>query len=156
MITRKKVQAFTLVEMIIVLIIASLIVALSFAVLNIVQRNLGNISNQFLSENSRNLLQSRLETNFMKYDESYYDEHEQQIIFKNKIDSIVYGIHHQFLTFDNDTIDYNFKKIYFLYKGDTIIDGPFDAIGILQKESAKKTFCYRINDAKAYLNGTEN
>ena len=78
--TKKTVNAFTLVEMVIVLIIASLIVALSFTVLDIVQRNLGNISKQFSVENNRILLQSRLEANFLKYGESYYDRNKEQIV----------------------------------------------------------------------------
>ena len=83
--TKKTVNAFTLVEMVIVLIIASLIVALSFTVLDIVQRNLGNISKQFSVENNRILLQSRLEANFLKYGESYYDRNKEQIVFRNNI-----------------------------------------------------------------------
>ena len=111
--TKKTVNAFTLVEMVIVLIIASLIVALSFTVLDIVQRNLGNISKQFSVENNRILLQSRLEANFLKYGESYYDRNKEQIVFRNNIDSIIYRLNNDFLIMEDDTIDFKFQKIYF-------------------------------------------
>lgn len=154
--TKKTVNAFTLVEMVIVLIIASLIVALSFTVLDIVQRNLGNISKQFSVENNRILLQSRLEANFLKYGESYYDRNKEQIVFRSNIDSIIYRLNNDFLIMEDDTIDFKFQKIYFMYHGDSIANGGFDAIGTIQKESAKKIFCYRVNDSKAYLNGLES
>ena len=154
MMNTRAIKAFTLVEMIIVLIIASLIVALSFTVLNIVQRNLGDISKQFVDDNSEILFQSRLDASFMKYRESYCDSVEQKVIFRNNIDSVTYKLNQYLLITEQDT--FKCKKIYFLFQGDTVSNGAFDAMGCVQEKSDNKIFSYRINDSKAYLNGIEN
>ena len=78
------------------------------------------------------------------------------VVPTGEVDSIIYRLNNDFLIFENDTIDFKFQKIYFMYHGDSIANGNFDAIGTIQKESAKKIFCYRINDSKAYLDGLES
>ncbi|WP_417887098.1 prepilin-type N-terminal cleavage/methylation domain-containing protein [Zunongwangia sp.] len=149
--SKKKIAAFTLVEMVVVLIIASIIIALSFSVLNLVRKNLSKIEQQYIKETNRLLFQAALEADFSKYDQSLL-VFDRKLVFRNRLDSVTYTFIENRVIRNKDTLNFKIQKADFLFKGDTITNGYFDAVGVFQENTSEKVFCYRINDAKTYLN----
>ena len=80
--TNKKIQAFTLTEVIIVLILTSIVVGLAFSVLGLVQKQMLAVQENY----NKNLDISKLETSlwldFNRYSEISYDAIENELPIK--------------------------------------------------------------------------
>lgn len=152
--TNSKIQAFTLSEIVVVLILTSIVIGLAFSILSLVQKQVMAIQKNFQKTTIINTLEQSLWIDFNRFPKITYNDFEDEIILKNEIDSIKYQFHDAYITKDLDTfyIEINNKALYF--NGNTILKGDVDAIKLEpSKDRNNETlFIFKKNDATSFMN----
>ena len=152
--TNKKIQAFTLSEMIVVLILTSIVIGIAFSVLTLVQKHMRSIQNNFSQSTELNKLEQSLWLDFNRYSKINYDELENELHFSTEIDMVTYKFEEQYIVKDLDTfqIQLNGKTLFF--DGNTTEKGQIDAIKLETSKTFQnqKLFVFKQNDATLFMN----
>lgn len=150
----KKIEGFTLSEMLVVIILTAIVVGLAFSVLSLVQRHLYSIQNNYNNTTELNKLETALWIDFNRYSTITYDAYEKELKFVSEIDSVKYQFSQDNLIKGRDTfpVPIAIKTLYFDAK--TVEKGTVDAIKLeCSKAFQKQTlFIYKKNAASAYMN----
>ncbi|WP_299884412.1 type II secretion system protein J [uncultured Lacinutrix sp.] len=148
-----KITAFTLSEMLIVLILTAVVVGLAFSVLSLVQRHMTSIQNNFQQATALNKLETSLWIDFNRYNTIKYNDIENQMVFSSEIDSIHYTFTKEYIvkTLDTFRIPLDNKTVFF--NGDVIQNGTIDAFKLETSKAFQnqKLFIYKDNAASAYM-----
>ncbi len=152
--TKTKIQAFTLSEMVVVLIITSIVIGLAFSVLSLVQKYMGSIQNNFNKNMELNKLEQSLSLDFNRYSNIRYDYLEQIIIFKNEIDSTIYQFGETFIIKEIDTFNIQLQNKQVFFDGKNVEQGNVDAIKLETTKvfQNQKLFFFKENDATHFVN----
>lgn len=152
--TNSKIQAFTLSEMVVVLILTSIVVGLAFSVLTLVQKHMAGIQQNFANNTELNKLEQSLWLDFNRYSRIKYNPMEEKITFANDIDSITYRFHDTYITKTTDTFHIQLQQRTLYFEGSTIGTGALDAIKLETNKTLQNQtlFIYRDNDATPFLN----
>jgi len=150
----KKVNAYTLSEVLVVLLLTSIIAGMAFSVLNMVQKQLFSAQkNLDIKADFRQLEQSLL-IDFNKYHNIKYNNEDHQLVCYSEIDSITYKFTPNYVQKDIDTFYVSgiHEKIFFT--GKEVDSGLIDAIKIdsIGKNPNLMLFIFKQNDANTYLN----
>ncbi len=152
--THNKIQAFTLSEMVVVLILTSIVVGLAFSVLTLVQKHMAGIQQNFANGTALNKLEQSMWLDFNRYSRIKYDPMEEEITFANDIDSITYRFYDAYITKTADTFHIQLQHKTMYFEGSTIGTGTMDAIKLEtgKADQNQTLFIYRDNDATPFLN----
>lgn len=149
----KKVDAYTLSEMLVVLIISSIVISLTFVALNMVQKQVLSIQKNFQNQQEVQSLERALWSDFNTHT-IFYNSKSNTLKFTSYKDTLTYYFKNNFILREKDSfpIDITTKKLFL--DGIVIKDGYIDAIGLETKQSYtnKKLFVYKEKDALFYLN----
>ena len=152
--TKHKIQAFTLSEMIVVIIITSIVVGMAFSVLTLVQRHMSSIQNNFNKSTELNKLEQALWIDFNRHTKIIYNGTEDKLIFISEIDTINYTFTKAYIIKDQDTfkLPLQHKSVYF--DGHEKPSGFIDAIKLETTKTLQnqQLFIYKQNDATPYMN----
>ena len=151
----KKVKAFTLSEMIIVLMLTTIVVGLAFSVLRLVQSHMFSIKENFETQTEVQKLQESLSIDFNRYASVNYHPENKRLFFKNEIDSIAYQIEDEFIVRESDTFNLKVKEPRFFYRGSLIPNGKVDAFKcsiLTGSQLTKDIFVYQKLDAADQMN----
>lgn len=148
-----KIQAFTLSEMIIVLILTSIVVGLAFTVLNLVQKHMISIQHNYTSKTELNKLETALWLDFNKYSEINFDNIENELQFKTEIDSVTYQFLETKIVKNRDTFPIILENKTLFFDGQVTENGQIDAIKLktVKESNHQLLFVFKQNDATAYL-----
>jgi len=149
----KKVKAFTLSEMLVVLVISGIIMTITILVLGLVQGQIRNIQNIYEQNTEIRLLERALWADFNRYTLTY-DSTREQILCRSEIDSATYTLRNDYIVRNTDTIQTAIISKKLFLDGNQVTNGVFDAIEIqLSKEiKNQKLFIFKNNDALYYMN----
>lgn len=149
----KKLKAFTLSEMIVVMILTSIVAGLAFSVLSLVQRHMKSIQNNFNGVTELNLLEQSLWLDFNRFPTISYDDIDNELLFFSELDSKIYSFHDTFIVKDRDTFYTPLEKKTIYMDGNAIKKGAVDAIKLQASKAFQKQhlFVFKINDAKLYM-----
>ena len=152
--TNKKIPAFTLSEMIVVLILTSIVVGLAFSVLTLVQKHMKTIQNNFSQNTEINKLKQSLWLDFNRYNKIVFENREDKLVFSTAIDSIVYKINKKYIVRDIDTFNIQFSSKTLFFDGNATEKGHIDAIRLETSKTFQnqKLFIYKQNDATLFMN----
>jgi len=149
-----KIHAFAIQEMMLVLAITAIVVGMAFAVLNLVQKQMGSISGIYEVKLEANKLRQSLWVDFNKYSYAHFDQKKEQLYFSNELEEKVYTISKNQLTTERDTfnIALAFKQFYF--KNQKQLTGQIDAIELqTSKETGhQQIFVFKENTPTTYIN----
>lgn len=146
---KQKIRAFTLTEVLVVLVISAIVVGMALSVLNLVQQNFFSIRGNFQNSTEQQLLKQRLALDFNRYHSINLNKDKNEILFKNPLDSVLYGYYNHSLTRQQDTVDLRISKITWYYKGEEIGEGKVDAAKFqIGEEDSTFIFVSKSNDAK--------
>lgn len=150
----KKIEAFTLSEMIVVLILTTIVVGLSFSVLNVIEKHMIIIQNNYQGQTEVRTLENVLNLDFHKYSNVEYDNNMDKLLFSNEMDSIAYQFSKSTVVRGKDTFNVSLIEKFLFYKGSETPSGPIDALkGITSSEMGSKSFfIFKINDATHFIN----
>lgn len=145
----KKLNSFTLSEMLVVLIITAIVVGLAFSVLSIVRRQVHKLQSDTDQRVKYDMIKSKLFFDFNKYPNAYLSG-DDTFLFKSEIDSTIYIIKDDQIVSNQDTLIKNVKEAQFFYKNSQVEKGKIDAIKFIieeKREVFKSIFVYKYNDA---------
>ncbi len=148
-----KIQAFTLSEMIVVMILTSIVVGLAFSVLTLVQKQMNGIQYNFNQNAELNKLEQSLWLDFNKCSEIEYDDIENELKFYTEIDSISYFFKPDVIIKEKDTFNIQLESKKMFFNGLSTQKGKIDAIKLITIKSFlnQKLFIFKPNDANQFL-----
>lgn len=151
--TIRKIHAFTLSEMLVVLVISSIVISLAFVTLTLVQKQVSVIKNNFNERQEIQFLERILWHDFNSYSVEYHKQSDT-FFLKNSIDSIQYVLNDTFVVRNNDTLAVSIKNKQLFLDGSQVQDGIIDAIRLETNTNFRNNlvFVYKFKDASNYLN----
>jgi len=153
MILNKRVKAFTLSEMLVVLVVSSIVIAITFMVLNLVQKQVSTIRTNFSKQQEIQTLERILWQDFNSYN-AYYNQVNDILEFTNNKEIITYNFNTDYILRNSDTIHTSIASKSLFLNGNLINNGYVDAITIITEKlyTSNKIFAYKQKDAAYYLN----
>lgn len=149
----KKLKAFTLAEMVVVLVVASIVIAMGFLVLNMVRKQVVLIQRNYQKKQEVQFFEVTLTRDFNARN-VFYDKNKEQLILKNTKDSISYVFSDTIIIRNKDTFQIEVADKELFLDGKTVQENTIDAIEINLSENygGKTLFIHKAKDASHYIN----
>ncbi len=153
-VTSRKIPAFALQEMIVVLLITAIVVGMAFSVLRLVQRQMGSIQNIYEVKLEADKLRQSLWVDFNRYSSVYYNEEENRLYFSNELEMKHYGIEDNRMVTEKDTFNIEIASKICYFNNNEITSGEIDAFEIQTSKQTgqQRLFVYKDNAAATYMN----
>ncbi|MEX0313717.1 MAG: type II secretion system protein J [Allomuricauda sp.] len=151
----KKVKAFTLSEMLVVLLLTIIVVGLAFSILGLVQKQMFGIQENYEHKTAGNLLRQSMWVDFNLHSQVFFDQKTGSIELNNEMESRYYRFYDGYITRDLDTFYTDFKPGKLYFEGNEVFDGTIDALELLtdgEEENSKRIFVYKKNTAADFMN----
>ena len=151
---KSKVKAFTLNEMIIVLIISTIVIGIAFTVLSLVQRNMWAIQGNLKVNTDLNRLEQSLWYDINKYQEIAYSKQNERLVFKSQIDSSVYQFKKDMIIKSKDTFNITIQGKVVYFNGNKTSSSKVDAfkLELPKTYGYQSLFFFKRNDATQFMN----
>ena len=149
----KKVKAFTIAEMLVVLVISGIVISLTMLVLSLVQKQIRILKTNNNQTAEIRLLERALWQDFNRH-RLFFNSKQQQLQCVSEIDTVNYTFKDKYTIRNADTLNVVVFKTTAYLEGNTVTDTNIDAIELqLTKETTDKTvFIYKTKDASYYMN----
>ena len=150
---KTKVKALTLNEMVIVMIITTIVMGLTFTVLSLVQRHMWSIQQNFNFNTELNRLEEALWIDTNNYNSISYHPKVQTLKFKTAMDSTTYQFKKDYTLKDKDTFYIAIANRTWFFNGREITGGKLDAMRLELSKAFmnQQLFVFKANDAKQFL-----
>lgn len=149
----KKLNAFTLSEMLVVLLLTLIVVGLAFSVLELVQKQMWGIQDNYTQKTTENRLQQALWIDFNSHAQIEYSPVTKHLSLTNELTHTSYSFHEEYMVRDKDTFytPLTLKKLYF--QGDEVKGGTVDALELTSspEKNSKNSFVYKVNTAADFM-----
>ena len=147
-----KIKAFTLSEMLVVLLITIVVVGLAFSILQLVQRQMGNVRENLAAKSSTNGLRQALWRDFSTFPNLYYNQNTQQLVCESPVAQVQYQFQEGLVVRNKDTFAIAIKEKRFYFSGQQVVSGKLDAVQLeLDKGKNPTMLVYKINAAEAFM-----
>ncbi|MFC4816004.1 MULTISPECIES: type II secretion system protein [unclassified Flavobacterium] len=143
----KKLQSFTLAELIVVMIITGIVVGLAFSVLRIIQKQIEVIGKDNEKAVEVVFLEQMLWSDFNRM-QIVETTHLRQLKMKSELDSVVYDFKEDFVLRNRDTIRVKATIENVFFESVTTRTGTIDAVSVSCENEIKgyKIFVFKKND----------
>lgn len=149
----KKIKAFTLHEMLVVLLITALVVGMAYSVLRLVQIQMNGISSNYEQTTEVRLLKQRLWIDFNLNDRIWYNAANRELLLSNEIKEVTYQFQKELVLKGRDTFHVKTKKLLPYFEAGTIKEGEIDALDLfIEGGNGIRIFVYKRNSATSYIN----
>ena len=149
-----KIPAFTLSELIIVILITVIVAGIAFSVLQLVQKQMYGIQTNFQRITSVSLLEQSLYIDTHRSDHIQYDALENTLFFISEIDTVRYKFEKTFVQKETDTFNIAITVRKFYFEGVETDKNKIDAFKLITDKDFKNAaiFIYKRNTANTYMN----
>ncbi len=149
-----KIKAFTLSEMLVVLLITTLVVGLSFGVLQLVQKQMHGMSGHYETHTQINRLKQSLWIDFNSSDRAYFNPQTSQLYFNDPIRAKGYYFMQDRVIGIRDTFFLGDFSYEFFFENQAPVNVEVDALSIeiMNEGATQKIFVYKRNAASSFLN----
>ncbi|MEM6816404.1 MAG: hypothetical protein AAF600_18760 [Bacteroidota bacterium] len=149
---KTKVKAFTLSEMLVVLLLTIIVVGLAFTILNLVQKQMGDIQSGFEANSEKNRLKQILWKDFGTYSRVFYKSETNQLVCENPKERVSYEFQENLVIRALDSFRVNIKSTSGYFIGKTIVSGEVDALELqLDDPSSTLLLIYKMNTAESFM-----
>ena len=149
----KKIKAFTISELIVVLILTSIVVGLAFSVLGLVQKQIFPIQNNYKHQMTLRQLETSLWIDIHRYPNINYNPIEEELTMKHELDSVVYQFSKVNIIKAQDTFPVVLSQKAFYFNGTTTNNNKVDAIKLTTDKTTnfQELFIFKKNDATQFM-----
>ncbi|MEW7280947.1 prepilin-type N-terminal cleavage/methylation domain-containing protein [Aquimarina sp. 2201CG1-2-11] len=149
----KKIKAFTLTEMMIVIVISAIVATLAFSVLNIVQNNMRSIEVNYSYKEQIQSLETALTIDFNKYTDAVWDPVENTLTVSSPIQEQQYRFLTDSIVNTINTYQLSIKEKQFYFEGKSVNEGTIDAIKLTfhNTRASHRLFVYKHNDPTVHF-----
>ncbi len=148
-----KIKAFTLTEIMIVMVITAIVAGLAFTAITMVQRNIDKIAQNYTYKTEIQQLQESIQLDFNKYRKITWNANKNELQFETPIKTKLYQLEKDSIVTAIKTyrIKIKTKKAYF--KGKEVKKGQIDAIKLIFNQSTIEDyiFIFKRNDISSYF-----
>jgi len=149
----RKVKAFTLHEMLVVLLITAIVVGMAYSVLRLVQHQMNAISSNYANTSEVRMLNQSLWIDFNQHDRIWYRAESRELILTNEIDEVTYRFGKGLVLKERDTFFVESDQVLPYFNGNTINEGEIDAVKLVfDQKRGKNLFVFKRNSATSYMN----
>ena len=127
---KRKIPAFTLTEMLVVLAITAIVAGLAFAIITLFTKNMQSIENNYSKGTERSLFTDQLKVDFNRYHTIAYDPLDRELTFKTPLDSVRYLWEENWVLRGTDTVLDLPTNLEVYNRGDKMEAGNTDAVKI--------------------------
>ncbi|WP_219009278.1 PulJ/GspJ family protein [Aquimarina litoralis] len=148
-----KIKAFTLTEMMVVLVITAIVVGLAFSVLSLVQKNMRSIENNYEYQSNIQSLEVALTIAFNRYPLVTWNAKNTTLSFSSPTQEIHYIFTKDSIYNDKSSFKLQTKNIQYFFEGKEVNNGSIDAIKLkfMNTSDTHSTFVYKRNDPTIYF-----
>ncbi|WP_420571659.1 hypothetical protein [Kordia sp.] len=149
-----KIKAFTLSEMVIVVLLTVIVAGIAFSVLQLVQKHMYAIQTNFQNSSNITLLEQSLYIDTNRSNHIQYDESESTLHFISEIDTVSYKFEATHIQKATDTFNVAVTDKLFYFKGETTRSSRVDAFKLTTDKEfkSKSIFIFKRNTANTYMN----
>jgi prepilin-type N-terminal cleavage/methylation domain-containing protein len=149
----KKINAFTLSEMLVVLVVSSILISMAFVVVSMVQKQVYLIQKNLSKKQQLLFFEATLLRDFNTH-RVFFIKEENSLLLKSGKDSISYTFFDDFVIRGTDTIKISFENKTLFLDGAMVTDGEIDAIALnlLSSYANAQLFLQKTKGATFYLN----
>jgi type II secretory pathway pseudopilin PulG len=149
----RKINAFTLGEILVVLVVSSIVISMAFVVVSMVQKQVYLIQNNLSKKQQIQFFETTLLRDMNSYS-VFFQKQENCLLLRNTKDSIRYIFYDDFVIRKTDTIKISFENKKLFLEGTFVLDGKVDAIELNLSNSYANAqlFLQKTKDATFYLN----
>ncbi len=148
-----KIKAFTLSEMLVVLVISSIVISIAFLTLSMVQKQIGTIRKNMANKQEIQFFERILWNDFNSYAITYFEK-EDKLLFKNPIEALEYEFNEEYILRKQDSFLVKINEKQFFLDGKEVKTGAVDAVKIQTSPAYGNTsfFIFTTKDASFYMN----
>lgn len=150
---KNKIKAFTLSEMLVVLLLTVIVVGLAFAILNLVQRQMLGIQKVYDNKTENNQLKQALWIDFNSYSRIQWKSESGKLKFDGELKQTAYSFNKGYILKDRDTFYTDLIIKEFFFKGRKVEEGPIDALELSNSsnEGNAGLFFFKKNAAENFM-----
>jgi len=151
---KNKVKAFTLAELLVVMIITAIVVGMAFSVLQMIQKQVHLINKNLDKSVALSLFEQKIWQDFNEFGHVEFSKRDNTLAMKSEMDSVVYHFEEQYVLRNKDTVKLKLGIETTFFEGTKISEGEIDAVSISgEKEFPEyKIFISKKNDATLSMN----
>lgn len=151
---RHKIKAFTLSEVIIVILITIIVAGIAFSVLQLVQKQMYGIQTNFKRTTSISLLEQSLYIDAHRSNHFEFDAINNRLDFMSEIDTVHYTFNKTNVIKEVDTFNVAITDLKFYFEGIETNSKKNDAFKLTSDKEFKNAaiFIYKRNTANTYMN----
>ncbi len=149
----KKLHAFTLSEMMVVLVLSTIVISIAMVVLNLIQKQIAVVRNQFEQNTHIQQLETALWRDLNSGNVLFDDKRDELVIYSFK-DTVKYHFNDNYTLRNNDTIRAEVLEYQMFSDGYKIKGNKVDAISLRINKSGQQRnlFVFKPNAADYYMN----
>ncbi|PRP65880.1 hypothetical protein [Nonlabens agnitus] len=148
-----RIPAYTLAELIVVMILTTIVVGLAFSTLRLVQSHMTAIQANYDKKREVGQFNSLIELDFNRFNNITYDKNTDVLTFKNPLDSLNYQFSESKIIMGEQTLNIPISEKVFFYDGEKREAGEIDAIRVVMDSLNKaQFFVFKVNDPTRKIN----
>lgn len=150
---KTKIKAFTLSEMLVVLLLTAIVVGIAFSILSLVQRQMGGIQNTLEDGSRFRQLKQQAAIDINTFQKFKFIKKDSALVFSHPMDSIVYKFENKTIIRHADTFKVNLNSFKLYYNGIETSEGKIDAfkLNTLQNGYQRQIFLYKLQDSETLM-----
>nr|WP_299339480.1 hypothetical protein [Allomuricauda sp.] len=149
---KTKIKAFTLSEMLVVVLLTIIVVGLAFSVLGLVQKQMFDTRENLAVQSAENELRQALWRDFRSFSRIYGNRAEGILVFEQPFEKVNYQLSEGFVLRNLDTFKVKIKKRDFYFLGEMVEGGELDALKLeLANTVESSIWVHKVNTAETYM-----
>ncbi len=150
----RKIPAFALQEMMVVLAITSIVVGMVFSVLRLVQNQMGDIKEVYQIKLEANKLRQSLWVDFNRYSHAHYNATKGELYLSNEMNEKMYYFQKNQIVTQGDTLMLPLDLKLFYFDNKEVFNGEVDAIQLKTNKASgnQQIFVFKNNSPVTYIN----
>ncbi len=144
----QKIKAFTLTEVMVVIVISAIVAGLAFSILGIVQRNMSTIEDNYAYQTELQSLEVALTIDFNTHTNAQWNAREDILTLSSPIGKRQYKFLTDSITSDIDQYLIKTKEKRFYFEGEPVNSGRIDAVKLTFDKTTDlhRIFVFKHND----------
>lgn len=148
----QRIKAFTLHEMLVVLLITALVVGMAYSVLRLVQVQMKGIASNYSEASEIRRLKQSLWADFHSHDRIWYESETKEMIMANELQQVRYHFMEQMVVKAQDTFKVDIRELTPYFETEPVTNGEIDALDMyMGQHGGTRLFVYKENAATSYI-----
>lgn len=149
----QKIKAFTLTEVMVVLVISAIVVGLAFSVLGIVQKNMSGIQGNYQYQSEIQSLEVALTIDFNTYTAVQWDAKKDQLTLSSPIAEKKYHFFNDSIISNTTRYKVKLKSTSLYFEGEQVQSGRIDALKLNfdKTTDTHRVFVFKHNDLSIHF-----